>query len=192
MDLREIKTERSIKEAFLHLRARKPLERITVKELAELAEISKATFYLHYRDIYDLSDQLQKKVITEALENTDYPVSFLNEPIEFMKRLFQSCYAQKELITVLFSGNQFSALSREVEEALKAHLYRRLPSARNNLKINMLLTYMIQGAHHAFNQNIDTCSVEELLENISEFSVSATAQLKHLIEEEALRSGGKI
>lgn len=43
MDLRERKTKRAIKDAFLQLRAKKPLERITIKELSDLAEISKAT-----------------------------------------------------------------------------------------------------------------------------------------------------
>ena len=43
MDRREIKTRQAIRNAFLALRARKPLERITVKELAEQAQISKAT-----------------------------------------------------------------------------------------------------------------------------------------------------
>ena len=43
MDLREKKTIRDIQDAFLQLRARKPLERITVRELVELAEIGKST-----------------------------------------------------------------------------------------------------------------------------------------------------
>ena len=55
MDLREKKTLRAIRTAFLQLRGQRPLEKITVKELCELAEISKATFYIHYRDLYDLS-----------------------------------------------------------------------------------------------------------------------------------------
>ena len=55
MDLRTEKTKRSIINSFLELRSRKPLEKITVKELSEKAEINKATFYLHYHDIYDLS-----------------------------------------------------------------------------------------------------------------------------------------
>ena len=50
MDLREKKTKRSIKNAFIKLRSSKPLERITIKELVDLAEISKATFYLHYNN----------------------------------------------------------------------------------------------------------------------------------------------
>ena len=51
MDLRVEKTKRSIINAFLNLRSRKPLEKITVKELSEIAQINKATFYLHYHDI---------------------------------------------------------------------------------------------------------------------------------------------
>ena len=54
MDLREKKTRKSIQEAFLALRAHKPVERITVRELTELAQVSKSTFYVHYQDIYVL------------------------------------------------------------------------------------------------------------------------------------------
>ena len=56
MDLRTERTKRSIANAFLELRKQKDIEKITVKELAELAYINKATFYTHYHDIYDLSD----------------------------------------------------------------------------------------------------------------------------------------
>ena len=50
MDLRIEKTERGIKNAFIELRSRKPLEKITVKELCELACINKSTFYSHYKE----------------------------------------------------------------------------------------------------------------------------------------------
>ena len=51
MDIRIEKTERAIRNAFLELRAAKPLEKITVKELCSLACINKSTFYSHYEDI---------------------------------------------------------------------------------------------------------------------------------------------
>ena len=44
LDLRVEKTERGIKNAFIELRSRKPLEKITVKELCESARINKSTF----------------------------------------------------------------------------------------------------------------------------------------------------
>ena len=63
MDLRIQKTRAAIKSAFLELRRKKPIEKITVTELAKLAEINKATFYLHYSDIYSLADEMEDEVI---------------------------------------------------------------------------------------------------------------------------------
>jgi len=89
MDLREKKTKRNIRNAFIELRSKKPLERISIKELAELAEISKATFYLHYKDIYDLSENLQKEVIENVLGCISRPDLFLTDEIQFTKELFR-------------------------------------------------------------------------------------------------------
>ena len=54
MDIRIEKTKTAIHNTFLELRSRKPLEKITIKELCEKAQINKSTFYSHYKDIYDL------------------------------------------------------------------------------------------------------------------------------------------
>ena len=73
MDLRQKKTLAAIRTAFLELLGKKPLEKITVKELAEKAQISKATFYLHYQDIYDLAERLQAEVIGEIYQSIAHP-----------------------------------------------------------------------------------------------------------------------
>ena len=71
MDIRIEKTENAIKNAFLEIRARKPLEKITVKELCACAQINKSTFYAHYQDIYALSEKLEQEIgiIWRILEN---------------------------------------------------------------------------------------------------------------------------
>ena len=69
MDLRVVKTKRSIKAAFLELRRKKPIEKITVKELADLAMINKGTFYLHYQDIYNLSDEIENEFIDDIIKD---------------------------------------------------------------------------------------------------------------------------
>ena len=63
MDLRIEKTENAIRNAFIQLRAKKALEKITIKELCEAALIHKSTFYSQYRDIYDLSDTMETEVV---------------------------------------------------------------------------------------------------------------------------------
>lgn len=50
---------------------------LTVKELAELAYINKATFYSHYKDIYDLSEQLENEVVASIIDNLPSPEALI-------------------------------------------------------------------------------------------------------------------
>ena len=52
-------TKMVIKEALFELLAQKSLQQIRVKEICELADINRGTFYTHYADINDLVDQLE-------------------------------------------------------------------------------------------------------------------------------------
>lgn len=47
-------TRRRLREALLRLLEQKPLHEISVKELTELADVNRGTFYFHYQDIFDL------------------------------------------------------------------------------------------------------------------------------------------
>lgn len=40
-----------------------------MKEICKIAQINKSTFYAHYRDIYDLSDTLEKETVAEILNS---------------------------------------------------------------------------------------------------------------------------
>lgn len=55
-DRREARTLGTIREAFLDLLKKKPIEKISVGELCEKADIHRSTFYRHYTDIYALMD----------------------------------------------------------------------------------------------------------------------------------------
>ena len=52
-----------IRESLISLLEKKPLSRITIKELCENAEINRATFYTHYADQYDLMTQIENELI---------------------------------------------------------------------------------------------------------------------------------
>ena len=54
-DLRVYKTKKAIREAYMELRKKKPLEKIKVNDVCELAMCIRATFYRYYQDIYDLN-----------------------------------------------------------------------------------------------------------------------------------------
>ncbi len=170
MDLREKKTKRSIRSAFLQLRARKPLERITVKELCTLAEISKATFYLHYHDLYDLSDRLQQEVVQSILACITHPERFVSEHERFVRELFDAFHAQQNLIEILFSDAQAALLPVRIERELKEMIYRLEPSLREDVTRNILLTYQIQGGFSAYMEHRREFGADRVRDTIGRFS----------------------
>lgn len=166
MDLRQKKTKRNIKNAFLELRMRKPLERITVRELTEQAEISKATFYLHYRDIYDLSNCMEDEVIRDLLKNISDPRSILDNPKKFMLEFVNLFYSQKNIIDILFSGTQASILPQNLEKEIKNYVFELEPDLKENAKFNIWLTYQIQGSYYAYLGNGNKFGMNQVIEVI--------------------------
>ena len=64
-DRRTRKTRKAIFDAFAELLSEKELEKITVKELIDKADVSRVTFYNHYLDIYDLHDKFEESTMLE-------------------------------------------------------------------------------------------------------------------------------
>lgn len=56
-EARVLQTKRMIRDALTLLMEEKGFEGITVRDLAEKAAINRGTFYLHYKDKYDLLEQ---------------------------------------------------------------------------------------------------------------------------------------
>ncbi len=75
-DARVRYTKMRIREAFFQCLRKKPVSRITVKELCEIAEINRATFYTHYSDPFDLMEQLEAETLAglqNAIVRQDVP-----------------------------------------------------------------------------------------------------------------------
>ncbi len=153
MDLRVKRTRGSIINAFIKLRAKKPLEKITVKELSDLAGINKATFYLHYRDIYDLSEALENELFENIIKSIEHPEKVISEPKLFIRELNNGFAANQSLIDIIFSNDRSNILVDRIEKELKKLLYEAYPQYKNNLEADVLLTYLIKGGYYAFQDN---------------------------------------
>ena len=151
MDLRQQRTRRNIINAFLSLRSEKPLEKITIRELAEKAPIHKATFYLHYHDIYELSESLEKEVIDEILNGLSDPAQLLTDTERFNEELYCLLMANESLLGILFSGSRSGMLAVRLEARLKDYIFSRHQNW-NTPEINVVLTYLIQGAYCTYMQ----------------------------------------
>lgn len=66
-DRRIGKTQKSIRDALVNLLAEKDVSQITIKELAERANINRKTFYMHYTNIDDIFDKIGNEIIEKLL-----------------------------------------------------------------------------------------------------------------------------
>ncbi len=164
MDIRIRKTRRSIINAFCELRTHQPLEKITVKELCEKAEINKSTFYKHYTDIFDLSSKLETETIEQILENIPHPEYILKKPKEFMEEMLSACFSQSTIINRLFSGSQSGQLILKLNAAIKGLAFKFYPQYQNSAIANICLTYAIYGGFYAMQENMP--NDRELMVNV--------------------------
>lgn len=170
MDLRVQRTKRNIINAFIELRAKKPIEKITIKELSELAFINKATFYTHYKDIYDLSEQLENEAIEAMLNDIPHPEDLILHPKNGIAELTAAILNPGKLFDILFSGSRKSVLLDRLESNLKNRIYRDFPEYETSLEKRLILTFLIQGSFHAFlsHQQENYHEVIGILGNITE------------------------
>ena len=56
-------TKQKIQETFFSLSQTMPMKKITVSKLCQACQISRSTFYLHYDNVDDLTDYLEKELL---------------------------------------------------------------------------------------------------------------------------------
>lgn len=168
MDQRKLKTRQSIEEAFLQLRKEKSVEQISVTELSRLARISKATFYLHYRDIFDLSEKLQMSIINEVLDHVEISPAIMDHFLEFSKEITTVMGQYTSALTVLFSGTQMAMIPILLENQIRERILEQSPELKTDSELSIRLTYHIQGSYHAYLRHAHHTDIRKILDIIDD------------------------
>ncbi|HSU78796.1 MAG TPA: TetR/AcrR family transcriptional regulator [Candidatus Angelobacter sp.] len=72
VDRRILKSQEAIKNAVIELMSEKSFDDITIQEIADRANVNRATIYLHYLDKYDLLDKLIDEHINKLKEISEW------------------------------------------------------------------------------------------------------------------------
>lgn len=140
VDRRVRKTRRLLRECLIKLLQEKKIQDITVRELADMADINRGTFYLHYRDVFDLMEQIEQELMEEVEEVlTHHPVNELvARPSLVLGELFPLVKDNADLIAILVGENGdlnfVNQLKRVVsEKCLKNWLDMKSPGDPDSL-----------------------------------------------------------
>jgi AcrR family transcriptional regulator len=144
MDLRIKKTEKAIRSAFYQLIQEKPIEKITVREISEIAEINKTTFYAHYDTIYDLIEKLEQETIEHIIEHLDGCNLLFEEPEIFIQNMYASMKIYPNIKQALATSN-----SQRFTEKLNKAIHEELSQQNINIdqyyNLSSLLLFLING-----------------------------------------------
>lgn len=104
-------------ETLSTLLVNKKIQAITIRELTETADVHRSTFYTHYKDIYDLYDQLESNFFRDLNEILSYDPAHSYE--ELYTRLIDYVYANTFYIAYLSSTMVIFRFRRKLNKLLK-------------------------------------------------------------------------
>ncbi len=106
-DRRTRKTLTAIHNAMLECLQTTPIEKVTVKQICEAADINRSTFYVYYQDQMVLYQQLENEFI-EKLDNVMFKLHSNTTTYEEHLRNLVHCYSENDMLfmTMLKSRNK--------------------------------------------------------------------------------------
>ena len=106
-DRRIRKTRAQLRKGLAELMQEKSVNEITVKELVERVDINRSTFYLHYTDIYNMLDSIEKELF-EELETTfqAHAAGTLEEEVfPFIEDVFSILEDNRDIVSALLGAH---------------------------------------------------------------------------------------
>lgn len=155
-DLRVMKTRKIIMDSFVKLSGVKEFKDITVKDITTEAMINRATFYYHFKDIYDLLEKVLVEVLMVNLDSAIYENTELNE--DTLTKIFEATTTfQRSLSNRCHRGYE-DTIARIIREQLEIIFYKMLykqnKGNEESLKAtSVLLSWGMYGASVEWRRN---------------------------------------
>lgn len=141
-------TRKNLIDAFWKLYQTKPIERISVREITDIAGYNRGTFYLYFKDVHDVLEQIEDDILEIIEEKTayysgiffnDFSRNDLAEVTVAAMEIFESC-DYRPLILLSDKGDP------RFEEEIKKRMYVHLETGVDNLLVadNITKEYTIQ------------------------------------------------
>lgn len=174
-DRRVIKTKKAIRHAFLALVAEKEVTNITIKDIADAADINRKTFYNYYRGVYQIVDEIEDEIVsafTNALNEIDIAQG-LRTPNILFSRLTSSISQNLEFYSSIFKGDiSQNSLSSKIVTAIKQRARDAviLQLAADFEVVDFVIEYCVSGLVTVFQKWIASdrkISIEEMSDRLS-------------------------
>ncbi len=125
IDRRVRKTEQQLQSGLIQLMQKKNIHKITVRELSDLVDINRGTFYLHYKDVFDMLDQMEKKLTSDFLEILNHCPSLVvrNNVLPLLVEVFSFIESNEGMMRVVLCKNQDPFFLEVLKNSVKMRFF---------------------------------------------------------------------
>ncbi|TFD93610.1 MULTISPECIES: TetR/AcrR family transcriptional regulator [Jeotgalibacillus] len=175
LDHRKRYTRKVLKDSLISLLATKPISSITVKEICEMADINRSTFYTHYADHLDLLNKIEEEIIEDMNQYLQtYSYEAEEEAIQITQKILNYIIENKLVLQTLLQSNGSPTFEKKLMELTRQYMINNWMKENvvNAEESRYLSTFVISGAIHVIKdwieQDMDQ-SPEDLAKMINSF-----------------------
>ncbi len=115
-DRRIIKSKKAIKKAFMSILATKDINDITIKNIADLADVDRKTVYNYYNGTYEILNEIENEMVStinDAVESLDLEGN-LDQQINIFRKITEVINDNFEFYSILMKLNYDSQLIKKL------------------------------------------------------------------------------
>lgn len=116
-DRRIRKTKKALRAALVRLLSKESIAEITIKELTDEADVHRGTFYHHYRDAFDLKEQVEEE-IGQELDEVLSSVPESDGAFELLLRVLRFLEENRDVAKMLASESGCPKLMEQLCEKI--------------------------------------------------------------------------
>lgn len=165
MDNRKTKlSKRLLKEALIELLQTKSISQITIKELCDIADLNRSTFYAHYEDVYNLLSSIEDDIIDEM------PTIFYSEKPSQKDILNYAAYIEKNYRTFIALMKNGNFINKSIEKSFEKYNseFENIPEDKIHI-FKFIANYYMGGLFQSllyWSENNKILSLQEISEII--------------------------
>ncbi|MBF9299224.1 TetR/AcrR family transcriptional regulator C-terminal domain-containing protein [Mammaliicoccus sciuri] len=198
-DRRVRKSKRAIKQAFIQLLKENNLDRITIQQISDLADVNRGTFYLNYEDKYALLDEMENEQIEKIkgfvdIRKMDLSTKTSDRFIEdfankIIKNVITHIEHNIEFYQVILNLERKSQIEEQLADIVRSNIKHLIGNKDNVFGIpeNYYLSYVVGSMMSMIKYWVsdeNRVSVEELVNYVSTIaSTGPLSIMKRMVDE---------
>lgn len=171
-------TKSMMKEALLELLEKKPLDKITVKDICESADVNRSTFYSYYESIEQLLLEIEDDALNQLPMYPDSPEDYSNERfLSALEDFFDYVRENERLFRILIVQRDSSSFNNRLVNTVMEK-YRSPMKAGDGLIARYAYVYCVSGVIGILKEWLNgnfPISTRAFAQTVLQMSVKATS-----------------